>query len=111
MSNNLKIKIDMKKNFLIYTLVLMGLILTITNSCKKNDDNNSSSAVADMDGNVYHTVTIGTQTWMVENLKTTTYKDGTAILLVTDNTAWSNLTSAGYSWYNNDAPSYKSLYV
>jgi uncharacterized protein (TIGR02145 family) len=59
------------------------------------------STVTDADGNVYHTITIGTQTWTVENLKTTKYSDGTAIPLVTDKTAWSNLTTPGYCYYNN----------
>ncbi|MCK9639352.1 MAG: hypothetical protein M0R39_05525 [Prolixibacteraceae bacterium] len=69
-----------------------------------------SETVTDIDGNVYHTVTIGTQVWMVENLKTTKYKDGTAIPLVTDNTAWSYLIAPGYCWNNNDAATNKSTY-
>ena len=65
--------------------------------------------VTDIDGNVYHTVTIGTQVWMVENLKTTKYNDGISIPNITDNTAWANLTTHGYCWYNNNA-SYKDTY-
>jgi uncharacterized protein (TIGR02145 family) len=69
-----------------------------------------SSTVTDADGNVYHIVTIGTQTWTVENLKTTKYNDGAAIPLVTSTSAWSNLTTSGYCWYNNDAAANKNTY-
>jgi uncharacterized protein (TIGR02145 family) len=66
--------------------------------------------VADADNNYYYSVTIGTQTWLLENLKTTLYRDGTAIPLVTENTAWKNLTTPGYCWYNNDEAKYESAY-
>ena len=66
--------------------------------------------VTDIDGNVYRTVTIGTQVWTVENLKTTKLNDGTPIPLLTDNTEWRSLTTPGYSWYNNDAATYKTTY-
>lgn len=66
--------------------------------------------VKDIDGNIYNAVTIGTQEWMVENLKTTRYNDGTDIPLVTDNTEWSNLTTSGYCWYNNDEATYGDIY-
>ena len=65
--------------------------------------------VTDVDGNVYNTVTIGTQCWLQENLKTTKYKDGTSIPLVTDNSAWGSLSTPGYCWYNND-DTYKNTY-
>jgi uncharacterized protein (TIGR02145 family) len=65
--------------------------------------------VPDIDGNIYQTVTIGPQVWMVENLKTTRYNDGTAIPLVTDSIAWSNLTTPGYCWYN-DSITYGNIY-
>ena len=58
--------------------------------------------VTDIEGNVYNTVQIGNQCWMKENLKTTTYQNGTAIPYVTDASAWSNLTTGAYVWYDND---------
>lgn len=57
-------------------------------------------SITDIDGNVYHTVLIGTQVWMRENLKTTKYSDGMDIPPVT------NSSAPGYCWYNNDKLSY-----
>jgi uncharacterized protein (TIGR02145 family) len=101
----------------IYLLAVMGVLLQLTNSCSKSSDNSNPTpppiTVTDIDGNVYHPITIGTQVWLVENLKTTRYNDGTPIPLVTDSTAWSNLTTPGYCWYNNDAANkntYGALY-
>ncbi len=65
--------------------------------------------VTDIDGNVYNTVLIGSQCWMKENLKTTTYRNGTSIPNVIDTTAWLNLTTGAYVWYDNDI-SWKDKY-
>ena len=91
-----------KTSSLIYALAFMGVLLILANSCKKNNNNNPSNTVTDIDGNVYHTVTIGTQVWLVENLKTTRYNDGDPIPLVTDGAAWSNSDTSAYCWYDND---------
>jgi uncharacterized protein (TIGR02145 family) len=72
--------------------------------------NIQAQTVTDIDGNVYQTVTIGTQIWLVENLKTTRLNDGVPISLVSDSIAWGNLTTPGYCWYYNDAASYKNTY-
>jgi uncharacterized protein (TIGR02145 family) len=74
----------------------------------------TTDALKDADGNTYTTVEIGTQVWMVENLRTTSLNDGTKlkaesdIPIVTDNTAWINLTTPAYCWYENDEESYGS---
>ncbi|MDP4276770.1 MAG: fibrobacter succinogenes major paralogous domain-containing protein [Bacteroidota bacterium] len=69
----------------------------------------SSGTVTDIEGNVYNYITIGTQVWMIENLKTTKYNDGTSIPNITDDTTWSNATTPGYCFYNNDV-AYKNAY-
>jgi uncharacterized protein (TIGR02145 family) len=69
--------------------------------------------VTDASGNTYPTVTIGTQVWMAENLRTTKYRDGSNIPIVTDNTQWANNSNNGnplqqpmMCWYNNDQATY-----
>ena len=47
------------------------------------------------------TVTIGTQTWMAENLRTTKFKDGTSIPNVTGSDDWGALTTGAYCNYAN----------
>jgi uncharacterized protein (TIGR02145 family) len=67
----------------------------------------------DGNGNVYDTVTIGTQTWMKENLRATKYNDGTPIPLVSGNDAWKAQTTPAYCFMNNDtanAKPYGALY-
>jgi len=59
--------------------------------------------VTDLEGNVYHSVKIGAQTWMVENLKTTRFRNGESIINITDATAWSNSTGPAWCEYNNDS--------
>ncbi len=69
--------------------------------------------LTDIDGNVYNTVQIGNQCWMKENLKTTTYQNGTPIPNVTDDDTWADLTTGAYVWYDNDITwkdSYGALY-
>jgi uncharacterized protein (TIGR02145 family) len=95
-------------------LVITGLLLLITSSLVKSQDNlvisQAPQIVTDTDGNQYHTVRIGKQVWMVENLKTTRFNDGKAIPLVSENQEWAHLTTSAYCWYNNDSVTNKNKY-
>lgn len=76
---------------------------SVSKTVKINVTHATFASVTDIDGNVYHTVTIGTQTWMVENLKTTKYNDGNIILNLTNAQAWNPVnTTPAYCWYDND---------
>jgi uncharacterized protein (TIGR02145 family) len=73
--------------------------------------------VKDIDNNRYEIETIGSQTWMAENLKTTRYNDGSAIpLIADDDTAWGTASTnkaPAYTWYGNDVSNlitYGALY-
>ncbi len=47
-------------------------------------------------------VTIGTQVWMLKNLNVDHYRNGDSIPEVKDATAWANLTTGAWCYYNND---------
>lgn len=60
-----------------------------------------SDIITDFDGNIYTSVIIGTQEWMVENLRTTKYADGSPV----PNKAygdWAPDITGAYCNYNND---------
>jgi uncharacterized protein (TIGR02145 family) len=61
------------------------------------------NSVTDQDGNTYDFIAYGDQVWTVENAKMVTYRDGTPIPQVTDQTAWANLTTGAWCYYDNDA--------
>ena len=105
------------KNYFLANLIYALIVSTTLMSCDptvsdsdSTSDQNQIATVTDIDGNVYNTITIGNQVWMASNLKTTKFKDGSTIPLITDNTAWINLITPGYCWYNNDAATNKSVY-
>jgi uncharacterized protein (TIGR02145 family) len=104
-----------KFRILIPPLVILSLFLLLFNYCKKEEDINKTNgrttalfnpnikygSLTDQNGNIYKTVTIGSQTWMAENLRTTKYRNGEDIPEVTDNTAWINLSTGAYCNYQN----------
>lgn len=54
--------------------------------------------VVDASDNEYHVVTIGTQFWMLENLRTTKYNDGSLISNPADK-KWNESTTGAYCYY------------
>ena len=112
------------KSWPLFLLLTLSLSV-VTTSCGKDDDDPtgptcsdgiqnqnetgidcggpcSACPLTDADGNVYTTVTIGTQTWMLENLKTTKYNDGTPIPL-RDYGHWESSADAAYGNLKDDA--------
>ncbi len=88
----------MKKNILILSIFSIAVIFF---SCKK--EATIDKRPKDIDGNVYDTVIIGTQIWMVQNLKTTRYNDGAFIATNLSNAEWEAAITGAYAIYNNNA--------
>ncbi|HSH67865.1 MAG TPA: fibrobacter succinogenes major paralogous domain-containing protein [Bacteroidia bacterium] len=86
----------------VYFTIGIILFLSVFSSCKKKEVSEPSietGTVTDVDGNVYKTVKIGDQWWMAENLKTTSYQDGSPINLITkdQDTKWKNDSIGAYT--------------
>jgi uncharacterized protein (TIGR02145 family) len=66
----------------------------------------------DQEGNYYPVVTIGTQTWLAENLNTSRFRNNVAIADKTNDPTWGTTTSAAYSDYASPSTSrtYGKLY-
>jgi uncharacterized protein (TIGR02145 family) len=58
--------------------------------------------VKDIEANTYKVVTIGNQCWMADNLRTTSYNDGTAIPNIDMNTSWDTVVTPAFAWYNDN---------
>lgn len=72
--------------------------------------------VSDVDKHSYNTITIGTQTWMAQNLKTTRYSNGDTIPFVSEyytyghnGTGWIDLTTGARS-KNTTVADFDSIY-
>ncbi len=98
------------RKFNYYSILAFIFSVIIIASCtNSNTPVLLSGTVTDVEGNVYPTVTIGTQTWMAENLKTTKYRDSTLIPDITNNSEWYTLVTGAYC--NGDNPrTYGKLY-
>jgi uncharacterized protein (TIGR02145 family) len=95
------------KGLLIYTMLITALLFI---SCSKEIE--EPTVIKDFDGNIYDTIRIGTQTWMVQNFKSTHFNDGTEINLIVDNAEWANSAKPAFCYIFNwsDYYGYDSLY-
>ena len=89
------------------SITAMIIVAAIMGTGCSKDSNPSDKmpmlTVTDIDGNVYQTIQIGSQTWMAENLKSTALNDGTPLELFTftpDNDRWflASTTAPMYTW-------------
>ncbi len=83
-------------------------ILVLAVSGLNAQDFSPSDTLVDIEGNYYKTVSIGTQTWMAENLRTSKYNDGSDIVYKSVKTLQKN--TAYFYWYMADEEKYKYPY-
>lgn len=95
------------RNSILFGLSLIFLFLF---SCKKDSVDESTNGkttavfnssltygtLTDQEGNIYKTITIGNQTWMAENLRTTCFNDGSPISQLKNSSDWIASSSSAY---------------
>jgi len=89
------------------SIIALLFCFLIVTGCDK--EQLAEGMVKDVDGNIYHSIVVDSQVWMLENLKTTRYNDGSPITLITDNLSWGKLTIPAYCWHGNN-PENKETY-
>jgi uncharacterized protein (TIGR02145 family) len=103
------------KNIKILSFTICAVFI-LNFSCTKEKTNTNVSkltygSLTDQDGNGYRTITIGAQTWMAENLRTTKYRNGDLIGTTTPATLnISTDSTAAYQWPAEGKESSAALY-
>jgi len=78
------------------------IVMGIFTGCNKKETTHWETTINDIDGNIYHTMTVGGQVWLVENLRTTRYRNGDPIPNIRDSASWCHQTQGAYCNYEND---------
>lgn len=84
--------------------------ISLSNSTSAFAQSTPAASITDAEGNSYRTIKIGNQTWMVDNLRTTKYNDGTPIATVSEIGDLRKSTMPAYSLHNNGNANYGNLY-
>lgn len=69
------------------SLLIIGLLFMVI-GCSDDDTSPATETITDNEGNEYQTVEIGSQVWMAENLRTSTYRNGDDIPIGLSNSDW-----------------------
>lgn len=83
---------------LLVSLPFVFLLIELYLSSCNREGYVDNGIVIDIDGNIYHSVHIGNQVWMLENLNVTHFRNGEVIPLATK---WQNPDTAVYCNFNN----------
>jgi uncharacterized protein (TIGR02145 family) len=75
--------------------------LLLNSNCGK--EGGEPGSIKDRDGNTYTIIRIGEQYWLAENLKTTSFNDGSPILRLDNDSLWITNTNGAYSVYPHDS--------
>ncbi len=86
------------------SLIILLIVLITIFACEKDPTSSKDDdTIKDIDGNVYTSVIIGDQEWMVENLIVSRYRNGDVIPNVTDKNEWTSLSNGAYGNFDNNA--------
>jgi uncharacterized protein (TIGR02145 family) len=93
-----------KITIFVFTLTLSSFI-----QCGTDSQNNSANqfkcgdTLTDIDGNNYRTILIGDQCWMADNLRSSTYRDGTTIPNYPVEADWRTTNNGAWVNYSNNS--------
>ena len=83
-------------------LLLLSALLVFSCSYGQGEQLYADGTATDQDGNSFEWISYGSQDWTVENAEMVTYRDGTPIPQVTDQTEWDNLITGAWCYFEND---------
>lgn len=87
-------------------LCLLGLLF-YTFFCSNLYSQNTGTSL-DQDSNSFEWIKYGDQYWSVVNAEVETYRDGTPIPYIEDQTVWKDLTIGAWCYYENDSTDEKT---
>ena len=83
-------------------LLLLSALLIFACSYGQGEQLYADGTATDQNGNSFEWISYGSQDWTVENAEMVTYRDGTPIPQVTDQTEWDNLITGAWCYFEND---------